>query len=144
MRFPVNQVSLTNNSEGERESKAEDESKLTEKEGLGSSPLFASFTVSTYIVVSLFAVPRSGHTEHTGFPFVPTYAELKCEKLIVLRSVKAYTNSYFGSCMFDLQSQRESPCMGTVSERRQRCSSWKSPADMQRGSLKKRHGRKQK
>lgn len=91
MRFPVNQVSLTNNSEGERESKAEDESKLTEKEGLGSSPLFASFTVSTYIVVSLFAVPRSGHTEHTGFPFVPTYAELKCEKLIVLRSVKAYT-----------------------------------------------------
>jgi len=47
--------------------------------------------------------------------------------------------------MFGLQSQRESPCMGTVSERRrQRCSSGKSPADVQHGSLKNRHVRKQK
>ena len=91
LRFPVNQVYLTNNSKGERESKAEDESKLTEKEGLGSSPLFASFTVSTYIVVSLFAVPSSGHTEHAGFLFVPTYAGSNVRNSYVLRSVKAYT-----------------------------------------------------
>lgn len=39
LRFPVNQEYLSNNLELERGSMAEDESKVTRKEGLGRGPL---------------------------------------------------------------------------------------------------------
>lgn len=61
LRFPVNQEYFSNNSEQERGSMAEDESKMTGKEGLGSGPLGLFYCY--YTVVSLFMVPSCGHTK---------------------------------------------------------------------------------
>jgi len=90
LRFPVNQVYLTNNSEGERESKAEDESKLTGKEGLGSSPLFVSFTVITQwlpYLQSLAVVTQN----MLVFLLCLLMQSSNVRNSYVLRSAKAYT-----------------------------------------------------